>query len=109
MKNRKNPRGFGLKETYPEVENIGQLISPIKYVIFQPAKEDYFAGEEGDSLVVTNRWCPTPGGTKKFLKLKKAEAKAREIVARKGYSLQICELYETEQQFMTSVIAEIKE
>lgn len=101
-------KGFGAKETYPKIEGFGQLVSPIRYVIFQPTKDDYFATEEGDELSIRISWCPTPGGAKKFSTLSKAEAKAKEIVLGKGYVLQICELYENNKQFATSVIAEVR-
>ena len=101
-------KGFGAKESYPKIEGIGQLVSPIKYVIFQPAKDDYFQTEEEDQLLVRIGWCPTPSRAKKFLTLLRAEAKAKEIISSKGYALQICELYETNKQFLTSVVAEFR-
>ena len=102
-------KGFGAKETYPTIEGLGQLVSPIKYVIFQPAKDDYYAGKEGDELFVMSGWCSTPGGAKKYSTLSKAEAKAKAILSGKGYTLQICELYETAKRFATSVIAEVSD
>lgn len=99
---------FGAKETYPKIEGIGQLVSAIKYVLFQPAEDDYFAGKEENEPFSMSCWCPTPGRAKKFSTSLKAEAKAKKIISSKGYVLQICELYETDKQFATNVIAEMR-
>ena len=104
---KRKAKGFGVKETYPEIEGLGQLISPIKYVIFQPAKDDYLAREEGNDALILSAWCPTPNSAKKFPTLSKAEAKAKEISADKGYVLQVCELYETSKKFATNIVAEV--
>ncbi len=101
-------KGFGAKEVYPEIEGLGQLISPVKYVIFQPAKDDYFQREVEDKLLVRSCWCSTPSTAKKFLTFARAEVKAKEILSSKGYVLQICELYETDKQFATSMVAEVR-
>jgi hypothetical protein len=102
-------KGFTVKGHYPTVEGFGQLISPIKYVLFQPAKDDYFAGEKRNkSFSFNGRWCSHPAEAKTFSTFLKAKTKAQEITSRKGYTLQICKLYQTDKQAAVVAIAEVR-
>ncbi len=82
-------------------------ICPVKYVIYQPAKNDYLGTiKESGSLEETG-WSPRPEDAIGYATFAEAERKAGELVGSKNYELTVCELHETEDQYWTKPLKDL--
>jgi|SRR4028118_34288 hypothetical protein len=88
-----------------DVPNSSQ--SKAKYVLFEPKSNNYLASLELLGGMERVDWCPHPGGALQFASSGQAQAKAKRIVKRRGYSLQVIELITDELPFKTKPIAEV--
>lgn len=82
-------------------------ISPTYFIIFQRAHDDYLGKIEESEEAIHYAWHPNPANALKFETFDKAEKIAYQIVSDKehSYRIEICELYETEQQFGVRPVA----
>lgn len=79
-------------------------VAPVKYVIFQPAKEDYLAVVESNGDFEKSGWAPLPQDAIAYPDFASAERKAGELVLSKRYELTVCELHQTAQIYWTKPI-----
>lgn len=103
-----DPNRDALYDQYPEMraERLDQSpaesdIAPVKYVIFQPEKEDYLAIVKTDGDFEQTGWAPLPQDAITYPDFASAQRKAGELVMSKKYELTVCELHRTAQMYWT--------
>lgn len=82
-------------------------MAPVKYVLYQPAKDDYLASIEEAGNFVKMAWAPHPQDALTYKNPGEAERKARELVSSHQYELLICELHRSENQYWVKSVKEI--
>lgn len=85
----------------------GKKTAPVRYVIFQPAADDFLGKVEETDDVILYGWTPHPADALKYETFGKAEGIALDIVANKEhtYRLEICELHQSDEQLGVRPVA----
>ncbi len=81
--------------------------SKAQYLLFEPKGNNYLASLERLGGMERLDWCPHTGGAIKFATSSQAQAKAKQIVKNRGYTLQVMELTKNEDKFQVKQVAEV--
>lgn len=90
-------------------DNPSDTPAKAKYVLLEPQSKNYIASSEflGGMNRERINWSPHPGGALQFASANQAQAKAKQILKGRGYSLQIIQVIELEGQLKTELISEV--